>query len=202
VTLAAGLAGAAAGVAAPSSGSAVAGCLTALAVAAGGYAACRSVLLHVVTAFVALLTVYALWDAGGDHSWTLAGAGVVGLAVVWAGLSLAGVLAERVLGLVAACVLAFVGGQHLVVEGSTGGDVAGYAVLVAVAVAGLGGYVVTRDVPLLAAGTVALAVVVPQLVLDYAGGALGAAGALLVSGLSIVAASVLALRLKSAAPAG
>jgi hypothetical protein len=121
--------------------------------------------------------------------------------VAWAALALAGVLAERSLGLVVAAVLAFLGGEELVLDSTTAGDVVGYLVLAAVAVGGLVGYVVRRDVALLAVGTVVLAVVVPQLVLDYAGDELGAAGGLLVSGLSIVAASVLGLRLKSAAPA-
>jgi hypothetical protein len=47
----------------------------------------------------------------------------------------------------------------------------------------------------LVVGVVALATVVPQAVIDYTDGALGAAGALLLSGLSIVGASVLGLRL-------
>ena len=199
VVLGAGLAAGSAAVLAPLSGTGAAAALTGLAVSAAGYAACRSALLHLAVAFTAMTSVYALWDLA-DLPWAVAGGGVVALAVAWAGLALAGVLAERVLGLVVAAVLAFIGGENLVVDGSTTGEVLGYAVLVGVAVAGLGGYVALRHVPLLAAGTVALAVVVPQLVLDYADGALGAAGALLVSGLSIVAASVVGLRLKSAAP--
>jgi len=49
-------------------------------------------------------------------------------------------------------------------------------------------------------GVVALATVVPQAVIDYTGGALGAAGALLVVGLSIVGASVIGLRLRHEVP--
>jgi hypothetical protein len=74
-------------------------------------------------------------------------------------------------------------------------------VLAGVALAGLAGYLALREVALLAAGAVALAVVVPQAAIDYSDGALGAAGALLVSGLSIVAASVVGLRVRKAVPA-
>ena len=48
----------------------------------------------------------------------------------------------------------------------------------------------------LAVGVVALATVVPQAVIHYTDGALGAAGSLLVVGLSIVGASAAGLRLR------
>jgi hypothetical protein len=200
VVVASSLAAGAAAVVAPLEHTGTAAALTGLAVAGLGYVACRSPLLHLATAVGALGALYAVWDDAGWYG-PATGIAIVVLGVAWAALSLAGVLAERALGLGVGAVLVFVGGETLVVESSTAGDVLGYGVLVALVVAGLGGYVLLRQVPLLVAGAFTLAVVVPQVVLDYAGGELGAAGALLLSGLSIVGASVLALRLRSAAPA-
>jgi len=58
------------------------------------------------------------------------------------------------------------------------------------------GYLVTGQLSALGVGAASLAVVVPQVVIDYTEGSLGAAGGLLLSGLSMVAASVLAARLR------
>jgi hypothetical protein len=204
VVLAAGLTAGAADVLLAPSGDPLIVSSAALVVLVGGYAACRSSLLHVATAFTALLTGFAVRDAA-DLPLDAAGIGAVALGAAWAGLALARVLAERQLGLVTGAVLAFIGGESLAIGTLESGagrlEFAGYAVLGLVAVAALVGYVRLRYVGLLAAGTVALAVVVPQFVLDVTDGALGAAGALLVCGLSIGAASVVGLRLKSAAPA-
>ena len=117
-------------------------------------------------------------------------------ALVWLGLTLAGVLAEAALGLTVAGVAAFVGGEAVALGDRA--EWAGFVVLAVVAVAGLAGYVRTRHVGVLVVGVVALATVVPQAVVHYTDGELGAAGALLVTGLSILGASVLGLRLRSA----
>jgi hypothetical protein len=201
VLLAAGLCAGAAGVIARGDGEQpVAAAVVGLVLAGAGYVLCRTVLLHLGVAFAATMTVYAVTDlAGADFD--VAGALVVVLGVVWALAALAGVLAERVLGLVVAAGLAFVGAENVVIEASGAAELAGYAALLAVAVAGLGGYLALREVPVLAAGALVLAVAVPQVVVDYSDGALGAAGALLVSGLTIVAASVFGLRTSGRAAA-
>jgi len=196
VLVAAGLgAGAAALVAGDDAGPAAAA-LTGLLVTGAAYAACRTALLHLGVAFSAMSAVYAIVEKS-DGPIGAAGVGVAILGVLWAVAALAGVLAERVLGLVIGAGLAFLGGENLVIDDASA---AGYAVMAAVALAGLGGYLALREVALLAAGAVALAVVVPQAAIDYSDGALGAAGALLVCGLSIVAASVVALRVRTAVP--
>jgi uncharacterized membrane protein (UPF0136 family) len=81
------------------------------------------------------------------------------------------------------------------------GQTLGYLVLGLVAVAGLIGYLRTRQVPLLVVGVVALATVVPEAVNHYAGGTIRAGGTLLVTGLSIVSASMLGLLLHRRTPA-
>jgi hypothetical protein len=97
---------------------------------------------------------------------------------------------------VAAAVIAFVAAQWLVLGSHGVPRAAGYAVLAVLAVACFAGYLLERHTPVLAAGVVTLAVAVPQCVIDYTDGALGAGGALLVTGLSIVGASVLGLRVR------
>jgi hypothetical protein len=70
-----------------------------------------------------------------------------------------------------------------------------------VALAGIAGYLWTRKVAVLVVGVVALATAVPQVVTHYAGGTLEAGGVLLVTGLSIIGASVLGLLLHRSPPA-
>jgi len=122
------------------------------------------------------------------------------IAAAWALLAIKGVLDERQLGLTSAGALFFVGAEILATDSATGRawtNGLGYILLGLLAVAGLVGYVRTRYVGVLAVGVIALATVVPQAVIDYTNGALGAAGALLLIGLSIVGASLVGVRLRS-----
>jgi len=173
---------------------------TMLAVWALGYLVCRSPLLHLGCAAAAGATVISglNWVDPGVGPAAI-GLGLLVLGAVWAGLSLTGVLDERTLGVIAAAVMGFVGAETMAQGGSVARAV-GYLALAGIAVAGLVGYVSTRLVAVLVVGVVALATVVPQAVIDYTGGALGAAGALLVVGLSIVGASVIGLRLRRDVP--
>jgi hypothetical protein len=169
---------------------------TALVVWLAGYLACRTPLLHVAAGAAAAFLPFMVWEwlAAHDEA-ALAGASLLVLAVLWAGLSLRGILDEKELGLGVAGAQAFIGAEALVQSSADGARLAGYLALGGVAVIGLLGYVATRLTVVLIVGVVALATVVPQAVIDYTDGALGAAGALLVTGLSIVGASVLGLRL-------
>lgn len=172
---------------------------TATAVGVAGYAALRQPLLHVATAGAAAgaATTLAV-EVVGDWRWqnVASGSALVVLALAWLALAFGGALAEAGLGLTVAGVVAFVGGEVLALGENL--EWAGFAVLALTAVAGLAGYVRTRHVGVLVVGVVALATVVPQAVVHYTNGELGAAGALLVTGLSILGASVLGLRLRSA----
>ena len=197
VLVAAGLGGGAAALVAGGEREATAATLTALLVTGLAYVACRTALLQLGAAVSAMSAIYAVVDLS-DAPIGAAGVGVAALGVLWAVLAYVGLLAERVLGLVVGAGLAFLGGESLVVDESSG---VGYVVMAAVALAGLAGYLALREVALLAAGAVALAVVVPQAAIDWSDGALGAAGAMLVCGLSIVTASVVGLRVRKAVPA-
>jgi hypothetical protein len=173
-----------------------------------GYGVCRIAVLHVAVLLSLAMTAisWLVWAVPADQGEPYEGPPVtvvaIGvalclLAVGWALLAQRGVLDERQLGLVAAGVVFFVGAQLLATgSGRAGVTGAGYLLLALLAVAGLLGYVRTRYLGVLAVGVIALAVVIPQAVIDYTDGALGAGGALLLIGLSIVVASVLGLRLR------
>jgi hypothetical protein len=166
-------------------------------VCAIGYAFCRSALLQLAVGIATALMLTAATDrytGDGDRApWGLVLAGVL-----WLGLGAAGVLAERTLGVVLAAVMAYAGGEALALDGDRA---VGYLVVGSVAVAGLAGYLWTRRVAVLVVGVVALATVVPQVVEHYSRGALRAGGALLVTGLSIVGASMIGLVLHRRPPA-
>ena len=169
---------------------------TALVIWVAGYLACRTPLLHLAVGVAAAFLPFVLWEwlAARKES-ALAGVTLLVIAVAWAVLSLRRILDERELGLAVAGALGFIGAEALTQSSNDGARLAGYIALGGVAVIGLLGYVATRLTVVLIVGVVALATVVPQAVIDYTDGALGAAGALLVTGLSIVGASVLGLRL-------
>lgn len=176
--------------------------LTAFVLGTISYALCRGFVLHAALAVIVLPTTMSLisellnpqFDAWVEEQrWN--GLALLAVAVVWAALALLRVLDEQALGLFAAGVLAFIAGQMLA-NGPDGEHWGGYLVLAGLAAAALIGYVRLRYVGLLGVGVVTLATVVPQAVIDYTDGALGAAGALLVTGLSIVGASAAGLRLR------
>ena len=66
----------------------------------------------------------------------------------------------------------------------------------AVAVAGFAGYLATRAWPHLAVGVIGLTLVVPEAMHDLFGQSLGAAGVLLVAGVTLLGAALLGLRLR------
>lgn len=167
------------------------------AVCAIGYACCRITLLHLALGIATALMLTAAtnrYTGDGDRApWGLVLAGVL-----WLGLGAAGVLAERTLGVVLAAAMAYVGGEALTLDGDRA---VGYLIVGSVTVAGIAGYLWTRRIAVLVVGVVALATVVPQVVAHYSHGALRAGGALLVTGLSIVGASMIGLMLHRRPPA-
>lgn len=179
--------------------------LTAFALSAAFYAVCRGFVLHAGTAFAATLaaamTASELFIEPTDYLTNEAreqlviGFTLLGVAVVWAALTLIRILDEQALGLFIAAVVAFFAGEVLAQSGEDTSWI-GYLVLASLAAGCLLGYVRSRHVALLAVGVVSLATVVPQAVYDYTDGAVGAAGALLITGLSIVGASAAGLRLR------
>jgi hypothetical protein len=126
----------------------------------------------IVPLAVAILALGGLWVVAAERGW-------------WREVD-----AGRVVG----SLLAVVGAQLPVI---TGDEVwAGYGLTSAVAVAGFAGYLATRAWPYLAAGVVGLTLVVPEAMHDLFGQSLGAAGVLLVAGVTLLGAALLGLRLR------
>ena len=166
--------------------------VVALLVWGAGYLLFRGAALQVATAVALTWTVFGVVDANWDDQSPLSGLVLVLAGAGWALLARYRVIEEQVLAVAVAGVMAFIGGEEVVVSDYEG---LGYLLLGLLAVVGLIGYVRTQTLSTLGVGAVTLAVVVPQVVIDYTEGSLGAAGGLLVSGLSVVAVSVLAARL-------
>jgi hypothetical protein len=164
-----------------------------------GYLLCRGVPLQVGTAVALTWAVLMILDENRTDQFPLSGLVLVLAGIGWAALAKIRLIEEQALAIVIAGVLAFTGGEIVATSEYTG---LGYLLLGLLAVAGLGGYVLTHQLSALGVGATTLAVVVPQVVIDYTEGSLGAAGGLLVSGLSVVAVSVLAARLRRSSAAG
>ncbi len=167
-----------------------------LVVAATGYLLCRGGLLHLATGIsLAWFGGMTLFLYGDDHEWwRSSGLGVTLAGTLWLVLSLTGRLRERQLGLAIGAAAVFVGGEILTALDFS--PEPGFIVIAVLAVLALTGYVRTQELVLLAAGVVSLAILVPQAITHYAEGQLGAAGGLLITGLSIIGASLFGLRLR------
>ena len=197
----AGLGAAAAGVAAAPDGVDRAIFTSGAVLMLGGYLFCRSALIHLAALVaVALATIsWTAWwalDRWGSENPSLAVGVALGLvAMGWAAATVAGWFDEPRLGVMGAYAVGFAAAETVAV-GTESNLVAtaGYLVLAGLAVSGFVGYVRSRFAGHLVAGVIALATVVPQAVMDYTDGAIGAGGALLVVGLSIVGASLIGFR--------
>lgn len=117
--------------------------------------------------------------------------GLLAVAALWLAAAQAGVLRERTLAYVLGMGTALVGAQFPV-----GGDQAavGYVLTAVVAAVGFGWYLRSRAWPFVAAGVVAVTIVVPEAIVDWTEGSLGVAGAVLVTGLTLLAASLAGFR--------
>ncbi|HST85762.1 MAG TPA: hypothetical protein VLL08_28745 [Kineosporiaceae bacterium] len=158
-----------------------------------GYLLCRGVPLHLGTAAALTWTVLSVIDVNLDDQFPLSGLVLMLAGAGWAVLAGYRLIEEQELAIAVAGVMAFTGGEIVATSDYEG---LGYLLLGLLAVMGLGGYIRTHWLSALGVGAVTLAVVVPQVVIDYTEDSLGAAGGLLVSGLSVVAVSALAARLR------
>jgi hypothetical protein len=129
------------------------------------------------------------------------GAGMIPVGLIWLALGATWlVLAEREVwrevgsARVIGCVLALAGAQTPAFEYDD--RWVGYLLLGLVAAAAFAAYVVRPAWPYLATGVVAVTLAVPQALLDWTDGAVGPAGVLLASGVTLLVASLLGLRLR------
>lgn len=163
-----------------------------LVLAVAGYAAARGAVGLLTAAGAACgLYGYALDAAGVEWDGAL-GAGLVVLGLVWAALAYR--MGSRV-ALVIAVVLGVAGAQ-LTMLGDD--NWLAYALTALVAGACFAAYLRGRDWIALAGGVVGATLVVPEFLYDVTDGSLGAAGAMLVAGVTLLVAGLAALRLRRA----
>lgn len=132
-----------------------------------------------------------LGDEPGETPYAVA---LLAVAGAWCAAAVTGVLREREAGLALGASLGLFAAQ-LPVLGS-GHEGLGYAFTAGVAVAGYGGFLVTRSWAVLGVGVVATTLVVPEALYDWTDGSVSAAGVLLAAGLTLIGASAAGLRLR------
>lgn len=160
-----------------------------------GYLYVPSLAGQLAAAFATMYLVpFALASLGLDGA-VLHGLIVVGVGGLWLLLAETGrwheVQAARVVGVA----MLVVGAQIPI--GSADHPWVAYLCLALVALVGFSLYVVRRAWPYLMAGVAGVTLAVPEALLDWTEGSLGSAGVLLVAGVTLLAASLLGLRLRS-----
>ena len=168
--------------------------LTMLLVSTVGYLVAPTVVGQLGTAVGAFTAVPWALDVVGDVEPIAFGLIAVALGIGWLALSEGGVWREAASARVIGCVLALVGAQIPVFDGQQ--PWVGYVATAVVAGAAFAAYVVRPSWPYLAAGVIGVTLSVPEALLDWTDGSLGAAGGLLVAGATLLGASLLGLRLR------
>jgi len=131
-------------------------------------------------------------DVGSDGD--VIGLSLLTVAVVWLALTERGVFHERTVARTLGVILALVGAQVPVLDGTHAW--LGYLLTAAVAVVGIGVYLRRTAWPYLAVAVLAVTLVVPEAVSDWTEGSLGAVGGVLVAGITLLGASLAGYRLR------
>jgi hypothetical protein len=164
-----------------------------------GYLLARSALGQLVAAVGAYATLASLLPVLHLDEMAVLGAGVLALGAAWTSLAWRGLVAERRFALAIAVTFGLAGAQ-LVVAGDTGNqNYLGYALTAIVAAACFAAYARTRDWVVLAGGVIGATLVVPEFLYDVTGGSLSASGVMLVAGVTLLAGSMVGLRIRNAA---
>lgn len=169
--------------------------LTAAAIALGGYLVAPTTVGQLGTAFATFLAVPSgLGALGSNEVSTLPfGLIVLGLGIAWLVAAERQLWHETLSARLIGSAFAVLGAQLPVFD-----DPAwiGYFATAVVGAVAFWMYVGTRAWPFLAAGVVAVTLAVPEALDDWFGGSLGAAGLLLVAGVTLLVAALLGLRLR------
>jgi hypothetical protein len=159
------------------------------------YLVAPTVLGQVAVATGTTAAVPLLFDQFGDVPALAVGLLILGLGVLWLLATERGLWREVASARVIGCGLVLIG-AHVPVFGDDAWRWTGYLALAVVATAAFAVYVVRPAWPYLVAGVVAVTLVVPEALLDWADNALGPAGVMLATGMTLLAASVLGFRLR------
>lgn len=153
-------------------------------------------LLQVLAAACSYVLVTASWS-GDLPEWHLGLAvSTAVLALLWLALAETAAWRERTIGRLVGGAFLLAAAQSLGFAGEITPSAWVYAATFLVAVAGLALYLWRDDWGYLVVGVISLTVAVTQALLDWSGGSLGPGGAVLVAGLTLLAASGLAMRLR------
>ncbi len=169
--------------------------LTAAALVLGGYLVAPTTVGQLGTAFALFMAVPAgLGALGADDVSTLPfGLIVLTLGVLWLVAAERGLWHETLSARLIGLAFAVLGAQLPVFDDRAW---IGYLLTAVVAALAFWKYVGTRAWPYLAAGVVAVTLAVPEALDDWFGGSLGAAGLLLATGVTLLVAALLGLRLR------
>ena len=173
------------------------GSLTMMLLSAGGYLVAPTVVGQLGTAVGAFMSVPWALDVAAEIEPVAFGLIVVGLGLGWLALAERGVWRELASARLIGCVLALVGAQIPVFDYEH--RWLAYVTMAVVAGAAFAAYVVRPSWPYLAAGVIGVTVSVPEALVDWTDGSLGAAGGLLVAGATLLGASLVGLRLRQEA---
>lgn len=170
--------------------------LTALVVCAVGYLMAPTAIGQLGMLVAAVATVMSTAQATSQENLVAGGLVVMGIGAAWAVLERRGLLRERTLAQAIAGLTALAGAQIVLggAEGSTSSRVLAYVLTALVAAACLAGYASRQAWPLLVTGVLATAVVVPEVLSEWFEDSIGLPGLLLASGLTLLAASLVGLR--------
>lgn len=158
-----------------------------------GYAVARSAVGQLgVAAGLAWIVPTVLDGLGQGHALPI-GLGYVVVGVVWIVLAERHIWSEQVVGVSLGAASVLVGAQLPLASSH---EWVGYLLTLAAAAAGFAVYVARRSWPYLALAVVAATIGVPEALSDWTDGSLGAAGILLVAGVTLLVAALLGLRLR------
>ena len=132
--------------------------------------------------------------AFGEVSAVAVGLIVLGIGVAWLALTERGLWWSTASARAFGCALVLLGAQFPAFDWDD--QWVGYLLLAGVAAAAFLAYVARTAWPYLATGVAALTLVVPQALLEWTDNALGPAGALLATGVTLLGASLLGLRIR------
>jgi predicted membrane protein DUF2157 len=173
-----------------------------LAVAIVGYLLARSALGQLAVA-VAAFAVYAdllnLLTVEGTEA---VGLGMLALGALWAVLAWRRLVAEHLFAIAIAVTFGLIGAQTVAIRGNESGNLLGYALTALVAGICFTAYTRIRDWVVLAGGVIGATLVVPEFLNDVTDGSLGASGVMLVAGVTLLAGSLVGLRMRRDAQPG
>jgi len=170
--------------------------VTGLVVVVVGYLLARTGLGQLGMAVAALSAYGTLLVLIGTYGGVAFGVGLLVLGTLWAGLVWRRLVAERRFGFAIAVTLGLIGAQTVLADDRPAANILAYALTAVVAGCCFTAYAKMREWVLLAGGVVGATLVVPEALYDVTDGSLGAAGVLLVAGVTLLAGSLIGLRIR------